>query len=297
MPTTEAKAVTVIGLGDMGGALAETLLARGYAVTVWNRNADKAAPLADRGAVPAADAGAALAAAPVTVVCVSDHAATMELLADAGGSAAGRTLVQLSTMTSAESLELAEWAARAGAGYLDGQILSYPDDVRAGRANIVCSGARELFDRHEAMLTAAAGNVLHVGENNGAAPAFDKAHLSFAIGDYLAFLHGAAMCARAGVDVRAWCDFNLDHVASGAVHRELAILADQLCDRAYDEGLDATMEVWQGAIDKTLEECTALGLDMAHLAPLGALVDGAVDAGLGDKEFGALFERLTASKA
>jgi 3-hydroxyisobutyrate dehydrogenase-like beta-hydroxyacid dehydrogenase len=37
---------SVIGLGVMGSALAKTLLQNGYSVTVWNRNIEKAEPLA-----------------------------------------------------------------------------------------------------------------------------------------------------------------------------------------------------------------------------------------------------------
>ena len=37
--------ISVIGLGDMGSALARTLLNNGYSVTVWNRSADKAGPI------------------------------------------------------------------------------------------------------------------------------------------------------------------------------------------------------------------------------------------------------------
>jgi 3-hydroxyisobutyrate dehydrogenase-like beta-hydroxyacid dehydrogenase len=43
--------ITVIGLGNMGSALARALLESGCAVTVWNRSLQKAAPLADNGAV------------------------------------------------------------------------------------------------------------------------------------------------------------------------------------------------------------------------------------------------------
>jgi len=46
--------VSVIGTGAMGSALAGRLLDSGYAVTVWNRSAEKARPLTDRGAVLAA---------------------------------------------------------------------------------------------------------------------------------------------------------------------------------------------------------------------------------------------------
>jgi len=44
------SAVTVIGLGSMGSALAGAVLEAGYPTTVWNRTAGKAEPLVRRGA-------------------------------------------------------------------------------------------------------------------------------------------------------------------------------------------------------------------------------------------------------
>ncbi|MGI9521703.1 MAG: NAD(P)-binding domain-containing protein, partial [Hyphomicrobiaceae bacterium] len=35
------KKVSVLGLGDMGAALARTLIANGYDVTVWNRSPER----------------------------------------------------------------------------------------------------------------------------------------------------------------------------------------------------------------------------------------------------------------
>ncbi|MFD0851664.1 NAD(P)-binding domain-containing protein, partial [Actinomadura adrarensis] len=48
--TSDSQAVTVLGLGSMGSALAATLLDQGHPTTVWNRSADKAKPLVDKGA-------------------------------------------------------------------------------------------------------------------------------------------------------------------------------------------------------------------------------------------------------
>ncbi len=88
MSTIEASAVTVIGLGDMGRTLAVVLLKHGFAVTVWNRTASRAASLVDQGAILVTGVSEALAAAPVTIVCLSNHAATMQVLAgDAVGAA------------------------------------------------------------------------------------------------------------------------------------------------------------------------------------------------------------------
>lgn len=47
---TDLQAVTVIGLGSMGSALAAALLDRGHPLTVWNRSPGKARPLVEKGA-------------------------------------------------------------------------------------------------------------------------------------------------------------------------------------------------------------------------------------------------------
>ena len=46
--------IGIAGVGKMGEAIARRLLEAGYAVTVWNRSADKLKPLIDAGAAAAA---------------------------------------------------------------------------------------------------------------------------------------------------------------------------------------------------------------------------------------------------
>ena len=89
--------VAVIGLGNMGTVLARILLEHGYEVTVWNRTAAKARPLAEMGARVAADPARAVAAAPLTVVCIERYQQVTDVLAQAGGQEAldGRTIVNL----------------------------------------------------------------------------------------------------------------------------------------------------------------------------------------------------------
>lgn len=54
------SAVSVIGLGAMGSALAAAFLNRGLAPTVWNRSAGKADALVAKGAVRASTPSDAL---------------------------------------------------------------------------------------------------------------------------------------------------------------------------------------------------------------------------------------------
>ena len=302
MSTTKSKSegqtdISVIGLGDMGTALAESLLKHGYSVTVWNRSPDKAQSLSEQNACIAPSVETAIKASPGSIICVLDHSSTMTVLQAASvlDACKGRTLIQLSTMTSAESMALGNWSNSAGAKCLCGQILSYPDDIRTGCASIVCSGSTSDFNAYKKLLENMAGSVLHVGEQLGAAAAFDKAHLAWAIGSYQVFLQGAAMCQSAGVDLRAWCDYSLQHLESAAATRELSILADQVCSRNYDDGLDATMDVWKSAIDKVVEEFNANGIKKSHLGNLSELTNSAIESGMGGKEIGVLFEEILAS--
>ena len=103
--------ISVIGLGKTGAALASTLLQSGRSVIVWNRSADKAAPLVDAGAVLAASPEDAVAASEATIVCIKTHKTTSELLRPLAGQLGGKTILDLSTGGAEEATELVEMLA------------------------------------------------------------------------------------------------------------------------------------------------------------------------------------------
>jgi 3-hydroxyisobutyrate dehydrogenase-like beta-hydroxyacid dehydrogenase len=64
------QSVSIVGLGVMGSALAHTLLAAGYDVTVWNRTQEKAESLVKAGASLAGTAADAVKNSEVTITCI-----------------------------------------------------------------------------------------------------------------------------------------------------------------------------------------------------------------------------------
>ena len=128
---SEGRQVLVVGLGNMGSALAEALISAGWRVTGWNRTAGKSQALRQKGVSTAGSVAEAASAADVTIVCVSDHAATEEIIFnDAVGTALNdKLLVQLSTINADQSRETAAWAEAQGIAYLEGSILGLPADV------------------------------------------------------------------------------------------------------------------------------------------------------------------------
>lgn len=170
--------VTILGLGDMGRALTEALLANGHPTTVWNRSPEKADPLVAKGAVRADTPAAAVAASPLVVACLLDHASVHDVLDPVAGSLAGRDLVNLTTGTPDQARELSGWATGHGAaGFVDGGIMATPSMIGGPHAFVLYSGSRAAFDRHEADL-AVFGGATHVDTDPGLAALYDLSLLS-----------------------------------------------------------------------------------------------------------------------
>lgn len=190
--TTARFSLTLIGLGDMGTAMARTWLAAGHALTVWNRTPAKAEALAAEGASVAASPAAAVAANTLVVVCLLDDESVGSALE--GIDLTGKDLVNLTTGTPGEARARAAWAEERGARYLDGGIMATPTMIGVPEAGgyVFHSGSRALFDTHRAVLEVPAGSRF-VGEDPGHAALHDVALLSAMWGMFAGISHAYAL--------------------------------------------------------------------------------------------------------
>ncbi|WP_228901935.1 NAD(P)-binding domain-containing protein [Streptomyces rochei] len=199
--TDRSSAVTVLGLGPMGRALATAFLEAGLRTTVWNRTPGRDADLVAKGAVSASSAEEAVAAAPLTIVCVVNYDASDAVLRqDAVTSALkGRTLVNLSADTPARSRDTAEWAGRHGIRYLDGAIMTPATTIGTDDAVFLHSGPEELYREHRPVLAALGGTHTHLGEDPGRAAAYDIALLDIFWTAMAGYTHALAVARAEGV--------------------------------------------------------------------------------------------------
>ncbi|GAB2924631.1 NAD(P)-dependent oxidoreductase [Streptomyces mayteni] len=198
-PDPTPTPVTVIGLGNLGSALAAALLDRGHPTTVWNRTAARADALVARGARRATTVAEAVAASPLVVVCVLDYDAAAATLAPAADALAGRTLVNITSGTPEPVRELAAWATGHGARYLDGAVYAVPRTIGTPEAFVLYSGSQEAFDAAREALDPALGEGVHVGTDPTLASVQDMAVLSAMYGMFGGFFHGLALAGTAGI--------------------------------------------------------------------------------------------------
>ncbi len=284
------RKVTILGLGLMGTALAEALLNAGHEVTVWNRTAAKSAALAQKGAHATDSPAEGFAASEITVISVTDHHATLEILGAValGAMTEGKFLVQLSTITAEESLETARWAATQGVGYLEGSVFGLPKSVHEGTAMILVSGPRAVFDMVEPVLRSF-GEAPYLSEKTGAAVTFDRVYYAWVYGSWLAFIQGAAMAHAMGFSVDAYTRVVVARCS--AAPERYRFFGRLIADRTHDD-VQCRLDVHSAAFAETLAMCRATGVNDALPAAITSNFDRAIAAGLGDKEITAIFEIL-----
>ncbi|MFJ1592527.1 NAD(P)-dependent oxidoreductase [Kitasatospora albolonga] len=253
--------VSVLGLGEMGRALAEALVKAGHGTTVWNRTPGRADGLVAQGAHAVGTVGEAVRAGDLVIVCLLDHASVHEVLDPVVGGLAGRTLVNLTTTSPAQARESAEWAARAGIAYLDGGIMARPQMIGGPGASILYSGSGEVFDTYRELLDLW-GTSVYFGEDAGLACLYDLALLSGMYVMFAGFLHGVAMVTPAGVTARQFAALATPFLA------------------AMTGGFEGFAEVVDGG-DYTVE-----GQQSLFFSQLGDLVDASSDQGIGTEAIG-----------
>ena len=151
-----SKEVTVIGLGNMGSALAHRFLIGEYPTTVWNRTAAKAEPLRASGAKVAPDAASAIASNAISVICLERHEHVVEILqaVDREKVLEGRTIVNLTLGTASDARTLSDWLKKRGAGLLSGMIHDYPADLGGPNTLVSYAGEHRLYEANEELLSA-----------------------------------------------------------------------------------------------------------------------------------------------
>lgn len=280
--------ISVIGLGAMGSALARTLLANGYSVTVWNRSADKSAPLVSQGAIAANSAAEAIAASPATVTCITSHDKTTELLQEIE-SLSGKTIVELSTGGAAEARELTALIKAKGGSWLVGIINGYPTDVGTPELVLAMVGAPETWEKWRAPVTALGGSSTHVGTDAGMLATLFAALFTTRQGFMFGMIYGALVCRKAGLPLDVFA--KLIPITMGVLPNYHQYFADTAPTGNFDNP-PATMTTYAAALDDVLKTFDEVGAANEMPKLFSDLAHKGVDAGLQEKALTALVELM-----
>jgi 3-hydroxyisobutyrate dehydrogenase-like beta-hydroxyacid dehydrogenase len=167
-----SEMIGFLGLGNMGQAMASSLLKAGYALTVYNRMTSKAEPLLAKGAHLAHQPAQALTTGGIVVSMVANDQALEETVMSPGflerlGS--GGIHLSMSTVSPTTSRKLAELHAEHNSTYVAAPVFGRPEAAASQQLWICVAGPHEALERVQPVLKALGRGIFDFGEDPGAA--------------------------------------------------------------------------------------------------------------------------------
>lgn len=279
-----------VGLGVMGGRMADRLISKGHTVTGYNRTRQKAQWLIDRGMKWADTPRAVAEAADAVFVMVTDSAALDAVTQGPDGILAGlgpgTLVIDMSTVSPAVSRAVAAQVTARGADMVDAPVSGSPATLEQGKLSMMVGGTRAAFDRAKPLLDDIGPKVTHVGDQGLAVSMKIAMNLSLAV-QMLAFSEGVLLAEKSGIDRKTAVEvFNNSVIASPMLqYRGPMVLG--LPDEAW-----FTVTLMQKDVSLALEMGRRLTVPLPTTAVTNEFLTAARGAGLGDKDFAAVFHLL-----
>ena len=283
--------ITFLGLGLMGSAMAESTTNAGYDTAIWNRSESRAESLVSIGAHYRSNPAEAISLSPIVVVCVSDYEAADSFLRkpDALDMLKGRVLIQLSSGSPRNARSSHAWCHEAGAIYLDGAIMVYPEKIGTPESLLVIAGDEDGFSTAEPILRNLFPQIDYLGTDPWGASASDSAILSGELGMILGVLNGVALCEATGLSLDRYCEY-LKKMLEDDMDWAIGCVRKIEEDKLEDTG--ASLEVWADTTKHMIESATDAGYSAEIPIFIRSLFDRAIDRGLGAHDLAALIKVL-----
>ncbi len=205
--------VGVIGLGLMGGVLAERFRAAGLRIVGFDPREECRARLAELGGEPKASAREVFAASRVVVLSLPNSTVVAAVLAEVADLLPGATVIDTTTGDPDATAALGAKLAALGAAYLDATLTGSSAVARAGELVVTAGGSAEVFARAEPLFRLFAKRWFHVGPWGSGART--KLVVNLVLGlNRLVLAEGLSFARRCGLDG----DAVLEILKSGAAY-------------------------------------------------------------------------------
>ncbi len=270
--------------------MARQLVAKGFDVTVWNRDTAKTAALASAGArVAATPAAAASGADLVLAMLANDDASRNVWLGSEGALGAMRTdavAIESSTLTVDWIRELAAAAKARGVGFLDAPVTGSKAQAESGALSFLVGGSAEVLERVRPALAAMGGTVNHLGPTGSGS--MMKLINNFLCGVQVASLAEAiAMAERSGLDPRQAAAV----LSAGSPGSPLVkMVAQRMLDRAYQPNF--FIPLMAKDLSYARQAFAQAGIELASADVARAHFVAAERAGMGHMDIAAIVELL-----
>jgi 2-hydroxy-3-oxopropionate reductase len=278
-----------IGLGIMGAPMAGHLRAAGHELYVATRSKVPQA-LADAGAKPCGNAAEVARAADIVFTMLPDTPDVEGVLFGAQGVAsglsAGKTVVDMSSISPIATKEFAQRIGSQGCDYLDAPVSGGEVGAKAASLTIMVGGSEAAFERVKPLFALMGKNITHVGgvgdgQVTKVANQIIVALNIAAVGEALVF------ASKAGADPAR---VRQALMGGFAASRILEVHGERMIKRTFNPGFRITLH--QKDLNLALQGAKALGVALPQTASAAQLMQAAQAQGWDQLDHSALVKAL-----
>lgn len=284
--------VGILGTGLMGAPMALRLQQAGFAVTAWNRTAEKLAPLQQAGITTVGTAAEVIAATEITLTMLSDAAAIQSAIFAEPAALKGRTILQMGTIAPAESRDLNRQMQAAAGMYLEAPVLGSIPQVKAGSLIVMVGATPEQYDQWLPVLKCFGPDPQWMGSVGTAAAT--KLAMNQLIGTLTAaFSMSLGLALQEGLEIEKFM----------TILRESALYAPtfdkklgRMCDRNFANPNFPTKHLLKD-MNLFVQAAQAQGLDTTVAASVSEVASKAIAQGLADQDYSSIYNALNPTRS
>ena len=277
-----------IGLGLMGGNMAECLQNNGFDLVVMGRNKDAVSKTVARGAVEVNTPKELAEASDIVMLCVTTSEVVESLVFGKDGIMAGikegATLIDFGTSIPASTRKIGAVLADKGAGMLDAPLGRTPVHAKDGLLNIMAAGDMQTYKQMKPILDVLGENVFHLG-------ALGSGHVTKLVNNFMGMTtvvtmsQAFAVADRAGVDRQQLFDI----MSAGPSNSPFMQFAKKY---AVDGVSDLGFSIANASkdVDYFLTMIEEMGTRAEIAEGTSANLKAALDAGIGDGNVPEIFD-------
>ena len=288
--TSEQKMTTTrlgyIGPGIMGKPMIDNLQKAGYPVTVYARRESQRKSLADAGWSVVNTPADVARQSDIIFICVSDTPDVENVIFGENGLseglAAGKLVIDMSTISALETREFAKRLADIGVNFLDAPVSGGEHGAISGTLSIMVGGTDESFARAKPYFEILGQNIVHVGAS-GAGQTAKACNQVLVAQTINAVAEALALAGKAGVDPAKVREALLGGFANSKI---LEVHGQRMLDDNYTPGFKAKLH--QKDMHIVADMANTLGIELPGANLTTEQMDVLVAQGMGELDSAAL---------
>lgn len=278
--------VGFLGTGLMGLTMAQRLLDADIELVAYNRTPGKLEPLRAARAAIAEHPHEVIGTCELLILMLTNASAIRNVLLSDNSRQhlAGRTVIQMSTITPTESRDIRDEVVALGGDYLEAPVLGSIPEAKAGKLIVMVGGSPEQFQRWSELLEHFGSEPLLIG------PVGTAAAVKLALNQLIASLSTAfalslGFVQRQGIDVDLFMQILRDSsLYAPTFDKKL----QRMLDRNYSNPNFPTKHLMKDT-DLFITEAKSSSLDVSSIEGVRKVLALAVNSSFSDDDYSSLF--------